>query len=199
MTHNTSDILLTPVTVYTAAYGEALPDNDLAYGSAWGGNWRDVGYTLTPLTIGYETEVTEVEVEQLTLPVKEIKTKETVTLETTLAEFTQQNLVLAFDGSGTTVAAGTANVGYEQFDTGGETTIDTYAWGFEGKYVDGSNNIFPVRVFLYKGSAKVNGQLSFGKSEPAGIPLQIKAQADTTKTAGEQLMRIVKVTAAATE
>jgi hypothetical protein len=51
-----------------------------------------------------------------------------------------------------------------------------------------------VRVFFYKATAELNGKLEFSKKNAMGIPLQIKALADTTKVVGKQLILIQKVT-----
>ncbi len=195
-----ADILLTPAVIYYAPVGETPPDeNDIAFGEAWGGNWTNVGYTNIPLSMSFETETYEVNVEQSTLPVKELKVKETVTFETALVEITADNLALAFPGSTVIeTPAGAAQVAMEEIEVGGSPTVDNYTWGFEGEYKDDSNVSFPVRIFVWKANAILNGQLQFAKNKEVGIPLQIKAKADLTKAVGAQLFKFQKVTAAAT-
>lgn len=191
-----ADILLSPAKIYYAAVGTALPNpNSIGYGTAWGGSWSDLGYTLTPISVGYSQEIFKLEVEQVTLPVKGLVTMEEVTIETTLAEITAANMLLAFGGAVTTTAAGTAQVALEELKSGGSSSITYYAWGLEGLYVDSSNNQLPVRMLIYRGSAVLNGSLNFSKREAVGIPLQITAWADTTKTAGQQLWTFQKTTA----
>ncbi len=191
-----ADILLSPAKIYYAAVGTALPNpNSIGYGTAWGGSWSDLGYTLTPISVGYSQEIFKLEVEQVTLPVKGLITMEEVTIETTLAEITAANMLLAFGGAVTTTAAGTAQVALEELKSGGSSSITYYAWGLEGLYVDSSNNQLPVRMLIYRGSAVLNGSLNFSKREAVGIPLQITAWADTTKTAGQQLWTFQKTTA----
>lgn len=191
-----ADILLSPAKIYYAAVGTALPNpNSIGYGTAWSGGWSDLGYTLTPITVGYSQEIFKLEVEQVTLPVKGLITMQEVTIETSLAEITAANMALAFGGTVTTTAAGTAQVALEELKSGGSSSITYYAWGLEGLYVDSSNNQLPVRVLIYRGSATLNGNLNFSKREAMGIPLQITAWADTTKTAGQQLWTFQKTTA----
>lgn len=193
-----ADILLTPATIWYAPVGTAAPADSLAYGAAWGGAWTNLGYTTTPLTIGVTRETYEVFVEQLANPVKEIVTSESLVFETTLAEFTGRNLALAFSGTVTETPPGAGQVGKTELVTGGQTSLDTFAFGFEGLYKDSSNNEFPVRIFVWIANPVLNGQLQFAKNKEAGLPLQIKAKADTGKSIGEQLMKIQKITAAAT-
>lgn len=194
-----TDILVTPAKIYYAPVGEALPDEtSVGYGDAWGGNWVDLGYTLEPVSLSYETETFELEVEQITLPVRRVRTKETVMIETSLAEMTATNLALVVDGTATTTAAGVGQVGFDEILAGGAVDLSEYAWGFEGFRVTAANVRLPVRVFLYRGQAVLNGQLTFAKGAGVGIPIQVKALPDTTQAAGEQILVIHNVTAVAT-
>lgn len=194
-----TDILVTPATIYYAPVGEALPDeSSIDYGEAWGGNWTNLGYTLEPVALSYETETFELEVEQITLPVRRVRTKETVMIETALAEMTGANLALVVDGTVTTTAAGVGQVGFDEILAGGSVDLSEYAWGFEGFRVTSANVRLPVRMFLYRGNAVLNGQLTFAKGAGVGIPIQIKALPDTTQDAGEQILVIHNVTAVAT-
>jgi hypothetical protein len=194
-----ADILLSPAKIYYAPVATALPNaTSVAYGTAWGGAWADLGYTLTPITVGYTQDVFKLEVEQVTLPVKGLITMEEVTIETTLAEITAANMALAFGGSVGTTAAGTAQVALEELKSGGSSGISYYAWGLEGLYVTATNVQLPVRMLIYRGSAVLNGSLNFSKRAAVGIPISITAWADTTKTAGQQLWTFQKVTAPVT-
>ncbi len=194
-----TDILVTPATIYYAPVGEALPDeSSIDYGEAWGGNWVNLGFTLEPVALSYETETFELEVEQITLPVRRVRTKETVMIETALAEMTGANLALVVDGTVTTTAAGVGQVGFDEILAGGSVDLSEYAWGFEGFRVTSANVRLPVRMFLYRGNAVLNGQLTFAKGAGVGIPIQIKALPDTTQDAGEQILVIHNVTAVAT-
>jgi len=192
-----ADILLSPATVWYAPVGEAAPADTIGSGEDWGGDWADLGYTLAPLTISYEHEVADVLVEQLTAPVKRKKTSETLTIETTLAEFTGQNLELVFNGTATDTPAAVGQPAKTELVMGGDTALPVYAWGFEGTYEDAAGVAFPVRVIVYRGRPILGGELQFAKAEPTGLPLRIEVEADTTQPAGEQLMKIIKITGAA--
>ena len=56
----------------------------------------------------------------------------------------------------------------------------------------------PARVFFYKATAELNGKLEFSRKAAAGIPLTVRALADTSKAVGKQLMIVQLVTAKAT-
>jgi len=194
-----TDIIIAPATIYSAPVGEALPAIDtVQYGTAWGGNWTNMGYTLTPVSLQYDQELFELEVEQLTNPVKRLRTKETAMIETTLAEISGANLNLPLDGTVTTVVAGSGVRGKTTVEAGGKTTITEKTVGFEGLMkVDGTINL-PVRIFFYKCTIQLNGKLEFSKKAAAGIPIQIKALADTSKTVGKQILIMQIATAKAT-
>lgn len=196
-----ADILVSPVNIYYAPYGTAVPDEtSVEFNAAWGGAWVNLGYTTAPLSMAWDAEVFELEVEQLTNPVKGMKTKETLSFETTLAELTAANLKLALGSTSTitTVAAGAGQKGYSEFAFGGEVNLPVYAFGFEGFTLDASNNKLPKRIFVYRASFSLGGALEFSKKAAAGVPLKITSWADTTKSAGAQLATFQSVTAVAT-
>lgn len=197
-----ANLLLSPAWVYFAPVGEAEPSADtIEFGEAWGGNWTNLGWTNSPVSFSYAQELQEYEVEQVLTPVMRRRNSEKAMIETTLAEITGANLNIAMDGTITAVAAGASVRGKEIIEVGGKTFITEYAFGLEGllKYDGASLNIpLPVRIFLYKGTAKINGKLEFAKKNLAGIPLSIEAIADTSKVVGKQLMKVVRVTAKAT-
>jgi len=190
-----ADILLTPATLYYAPIGEVLPDDAVAYGTAWGGNWVNMGYTNAPLAVSYSNEKYKVMVEQLTAAVKSRIISEELAFETTLVELTGANLALAFNGTATDTAAAIGQPGKTEVEAGGDTEADVYTFGFEGEYVDAGGDSFPVRVQVYRGTLVMGGNLEFSKSKESGLPIRIDAEADTTKDVGKQLILIQKVTA----
>jgi hypothetical protein len=192
-----TDIMIAPANIWYSATGTALPDETtVAFGASWGSGWTNFGYTLNPVELAYEIETFDLEVEQIANIVKRQKTKETMTVETTLAELTATNLKLAMGSSQTvsTTAAGASQHGFEELKGGGEIYLPEYQVGFEGYILDASNRQMPVRLFLYRCNIVLNGKLSFAKKAAAGVPLQIMALADTAKTAGQQLFSFQRVT-----
>ncbi len=82
--------------------------------------------------------------------------------------------------------------------SGGNPAMTKYAVGFEGFYLTSAGVKLPVRVFLYIATITLNGGLEFTKNKAAGLPIQFKALADTTKSVGQQVMKWQKVTAKGT-
>jgi hypothetical protein len=196
MSNETAHILMGPVKVYQAPVGETLPDeNAIAYGVAWGGNWVAFGYTKAPLSANYEFDELEVKIQEALGVVKRRKTSEGLTLETVLAEITADNLALATHGVVTDTPAAGAQVQKETLDLGGIAVLSEYAWGFEGEYRKDDGTQFPVRLFVYKGTARINGALEFSKEDFPGVPIQVKALEDLSQTAGSRLFKFQKVLA----
>lgn len=193
-----SDIMIAPANVWYSPLGTALPDETTVdYGAAWPAGWISLGLTLNPVEMSLELETFELEVEQIANPIKRQKTKETLSIETTLAELTAANLKLALGSTQTiaTTAAGAAQHGFEELLAGGEVYLPEYQLGFEGYTLDAQNRQLPVRLFIYRANFVINGALSFARKAAAGIPLKIDALADTSKTAGQQLLAFQRVTA----
>ncbi len=192
-----ADILISPVNVWQSPTGTALPDETtVAYGAAWGSGWVSLGYTTAPLSLKYDTSLFELELEQITSPVKGQKTKETMVFETQLAELTAANLKLAIGSTSTitTTAAGASQHGFEEVAMGGEAILPEYQFGFEGYTLDASNRQLPIRLFIYRVTFSMGGALEFSKKAAAGIPIKITAWADTSKTIGQQLFKLQRVT-----
>jgi hypothetical protein len=200
-TPTVANIILGGALVYYAPVAETVPDETtVTAGTAWGGNWARVGYTKAPVTFQYEDEHFKAEVEEELTAVKGRRISENATLETVLAEVTAAYLNLAMGGTVTSTAAGAGQAANESLPVGGTATLPFYAYGFEGTYVNSSGVSFPVRFFIHKGVAKLNGPLTFSNrnSEYPGISLSIEAYADTTQSAGGKLFRFERVTAVAT-
>jgi len=192
-----ADILNGPVVIWKAPVGEALPDDSTGVGVAWGGNWETYAYTKAPLSCNYTATELEIMVQQELTAVNRVKSGENLTFETVLAEITSARMAVATSGTPSTTAAAAGQVGKDELDVGGESAIDQYAWGFEGTYVNSSGTQFPARWFMYKGTANLNAAQEWSVADYPGIPIQVKALVDTTKSAGSKLFKFQRVTAAA--
>lgn len=194
-----TNVLKTGAALWYAPTGESKPDEtSVAYGGSWGGNWARVGYTKEPLTLAYESEEVDVEVEEVLAPIKRFRISESLTVETVLAELTAAYLQLAASNQDTVseTEQGASQDAYEETGLGGEVVLTEKAWGFEGLFIDSDGNEQPVRIFVHKGTAMINGELEFSKKtdDYPGIPIQIKALADTTQSEGQELMLWQRVT-----
>jgi hypothetical protein len=198
-----ADVLKTGAVVWYAPVGETDPDDtSVGYGDDWGGDWERFGYTKEPLKFIYESEEADIEVEEELAPINRFRIKENLTLETVLAELTATYLEVAAGDQDTVVEtpAGAAQKAVEDAGLGGVVVIGQHRWGFEGFRLDTDGDEQPLRIFIHKGTAMVNGEIEFSTKSDTypGIPIQIKALADTTQTAGQKLCMFQRVTAPVT-
>jgi hypothetical protein len=177
-----SDVLVSPAYMWYAPVGEPLPSADtIGAGIAWGGNWKNLGYTLEPVSVGLDTQTFELYVQQLLAPLRILRTQQELNFESVLAEMTGVNLGLVFDATVVTVAAGPAVAGKDTITVKGDKTdVSVYAVGIEGIRVTDANARVPVRFFLPKASIILNGPLAFAKDAGAGIPVSVKALVDNS-------------------
>lgn len=193
-----SEIMQSNAILRRAPVGTALPAASLALNGDWPAGWDRVGLTNSPLTLAYKFEVVEAEVEEFTAPVARRRIKESVELETTLAQGANLELLaLATSGNHSEVEPGVGTVGYEDFDIGGEQALDHYIYGYEGQWIDTDGTTYPVRAFTGPATAIEGATLTYAKKEYTGIPLKVSSLADTSKAAGQQLLKVRRVTAPA--
>ncbi|HPL29734.1 MAG TPA: hypothetical protein PLG21_16935 [Anaerolineae bacterium] len=191
-----ADILMGPVKVYYAPSGATLPDeNSVAAGAAWGGTWVLCGETNAPLSCNYTFEEVEAKIQSRLAAVKRRRKSEALTIETVLAELTALSLELADAGTKTITTGGPAQVAKEEIEAGGKADLTVRAWGFEGIHVTDTGTEYPARFFIFRGTGRLNGALEFStEKEGTGVPLQVKALADTSKLTGKDLFKFQRVT-----
>lgn len=190
-----SDIVVSGAKLYYANIGLAAPADTLNTTAAWPAGWTYLGYTLEALTLNYSFDPLDIEVQQTMATVARTRMKEELTLETVLAEFTGTTLSLAMAGTNTVVPPGVATTGKETVTIGGDYNLPVKQWGIQGSYRDETGVERSIRVFVWRATVAEGGELAWDRTKPAGIPLQIRALADTTKPIGSHLVQIVRITA----
>ncbi len=93
--NNAYEVLTGVGKLYVAPAGTAKPDLTSEPGSAW----IYLGETLDGVTVTKSQDISEVETDQRTGPVKATRTKEGVTIATKLLEATLENLAVAIGGA----------------------------------------------------------------------------------------------------
>lgn len=188
-----TDIIVSPVTVYYGTLAATLPADTVAVGGAWPAGWTKVGFTKESLKAAYEYDSLDVMIQQSLAAVRRRKTKEDLRLETVLAELSADVVNLSWDGTVTQTAAGAGQPGKEELTVGGGAVLTERQWGFEGNYIDEDGALFPVRMFVWKGTATTGGALEWTKSDYVGIPLKVSALADMAKAVGSRLFKLQKI------
>lgn len=193
-----TNILKSNAIAWYAPLGETLPSiTTLAANQPWGGNWTRVGFTKEPLSVAYEADEVEIEVQEYLAPIDRMKIRHSAMFKTVLAEITVDYLNLGVDGVQSVVAEGSGVAGYEAIDLTDDFHVVKRCWGFEGLIYDDNDNALPVRVFFTRATSRMTGEIEFSKrtDDYSGIELEIKALADPDQQG--RLMRWQRVTALA--
>lgn len=178
-----SNIIKSGAVLWFAPEGESLPDETtIGTGDAWGGNWERVGYTNAPLTFTYEDERMAISVEEMLVDFDEWRTKESCKLETTLAELIADYMALLTGDTPSVTPAGAGQVGYESFSLGNNDRVTVYAIGFEGIRYDEDSNALPVRIFIPRGTFKMNGDIEWSRRTDTyvNLPIMVNGLGDPT-------------------
>ena len=194
------DVLVGEGNFLYAPLATALPDETtVAWGAydSWTG-WTHFGYTTEPLTFNYGYEEFGVDVQQSLSNLKRRKTSETLTISTTLAQFTGDILALVTGGTNTDTAAGASQKGFSRTVFGGDTNLPEYMFAVEGYRIDDVGTKQPVRLFIYKGTITLNGDTPFAKDGVTGLPITVSGLTDSDRAIGAQLGESQIVTSAAT-
>jgi hypothetical protein len=197
--YSSDSVLVAEAAVLYAPLNTALPDETTVAWNTFAGwtGWTMLGYTTQASTFSYSYDVFEVDVQQSLAPIKRRKTSETATISTALAQFEGEILALVLSGTNTNTAAGASQKGWSRVVTGGDPALDEYMFALEGWREDSGGNKQPVRIFVYRGTITVNGDIPFDKNAVTSVPVTINALADAGKSVGAQLMEIHIVTAPA--
>lgn len=193
-----ADLLIGGALLYVAPATTALPADSTAWGTAWGGSWAELGKLSAPLSVIYNIETADADWQYYLSSVDRAITKEECMFESVIGEVNGAVLAYLLNGTTTTTAAGAGQVGKTTTVAGGTAILTKYTWGVEGMRVDSSGVARPRRYQINRGTATINGNLEIDKSAYGGLPISIKALADTTKSRGQHLVIFQDVTAPAT-
>lgn len=189
MTQTVGNVVLPgPVMVYVATESEAAPANTVAKGSAWAGNWVEVGFTAEGVEVEVQTEKYAVEVDQYNAPIKDFLTKQEVSFKFKAAEATLTNLKQAL-GYGTVTSGSTEST----LGVGAADGIPTvYSVGFEA-YAPGasSSNSWYRRLIIWRGSMQQMGTLEHKKDGMVTVEYSVRALVDTSQSASERLFKVI--------
>ena len=201
MTASTQNVQIGPGRLYVAPVGESNPDETtVAYGSAWGGNWVDLGDFVegSGSRVRINEDYVDVYTEQMTAPVTAVRKRREASIMATLIEMSATTMAYLLDGTAATTAAGGAQKGYYEVPFGTNSDVDFYKWGLETLAQDASGNNQPIRWFFHIGYLMSSAEIANGKAAPSGLAVEIKCLGDSSQSAGEELGIFQHVTAAAT-
>lgn len=152
---------------------DTLPADTVAFGSSWGGTWRDMGYTTEDgMSFTFSQPTTPVPTAQSRTPPLYLFGNTEDTISATLLEATLLN-IKDITGRGTisTLAPSGPTPGYEELLLTPATSISRVAIGFEG-VAPPNNKSNPRRVLFAR--AMATGQATYNQriGQATGIPCQ---------------------------
>lgn len=193
MTQTASNIVLPgPCLVYIAPYSssslEAAPTSSIAKGTAWGGNWVEVGYTQGGVVLKPEVEFVSPDFDQVNAPIVDgiVSQKGMVTFAA--GEATLTNIKQAM-GFGTVTSGSTES-------TLGVSATDFfptyYTIGFE-QYAPNANasSLKYRRAIVWKALAKSELEISAKKDEPQLVAYSFEARYESQATSTERLWKLI--------
>lgn len=191
-----ANLLAGPGMLYVAPVGESLPElNDIDSGIITpAGNWSALGYRTEPgLLMEYNPGLEKVMIEEATGPVKMNLHEEEVLLSSGLAERDMQAYKDAISALTTSqTAAGASQTAQDVFSLGGGTVREVQLL-FIGKSPEG----YSRAIVAWKAVAQ--GKISDKYSKKfAGINAQWMVLSDPSKSAGQQLLKVIDITAVPT-
>lgn len=172
--------------VYTVPWHPTVttPADTISYGTAWAtpagqtGAWVESGYTDGGVNVSMTVDRGEIRVDQELEPILRPATGRTTTFETTLAQFTAQNLKnAAGQGSITTVNPASGARGHDDLDVS-STIADVYISAGLDFLHPGDNEAF--RVFMWKCLPQGGVNAAFNPEDKATIPFALNAFPDTS-------------------
>lgn len=141
MTINSSNILVGAGILYLGAFGAAEPADTAVNASPAASAWTDAGATDGGLEFMVNQSYFSYTPDQTQMPVARVRTEVAVTVKTSLAEATLENLSYALNGG----TAGSGS-GYKSFEPDVDTAaVTAIAAIFDGKAPGGYRRRFIVR------------------------------------------------------
>lgn len=188
-----AEVIVGPARILVAPTGTALPVFT-ANPVVWDDAWKESGYTDAGVELQYKPTFKDIEVDEEMAPVKKVLTKEDATITTSLAQATLDNLATAISASKLekTSASGSA-VGISEFNVGSGAPQECMV-AMEGL----SPNGFWRVIIGYRAMAQSAVKMAFKRTDKTSINFELGLLADSTKDAGERLLKIVDMTAAKT-
>lgn len=160
-----------------ATVPDVLPADNVPIGGAWGGGWRELGFTTEDgVTFTFERSYVDVMTAQSRTAVKSMRGTTIERIACTLLEMTLENFKdVAGYGSITTVAAGSGTYGHRDYAMDSRTPIRYLAIGIEGIAPPDEDGM-PRRIYMPLGIATATGDVNQRIGQASTLPAQFTRQ-----------------------
>jgi hypothetical protein len=146
-------------------------------------NWRNVGYTQEGLEVSYEPDYADVQVDQLLDAAKVFKQGMSVSLRTTFAEATLDNLIVAWGQLDTTVSSVGPFERESVMDAGalGAAPVERGLIAIGNATEHAADNQYGERVYhAYRVLSVESVAHSLSRNDPTVVPVSFRALPDDT-------------------
>lgn len=160
-----------------ATVPDVLPADNIPIGGAWGGNWRELGFTTEDgITLTFEMNYSDVMTAQQRHSVKNLRGTGAERVACSLLEVTLDNfMAVAGYGTITTVAAGVGTFGHRDYSMDHRTPIRYVAIGIEGTAPPDEDGV-PRRIFLPYALSTATGDMVQRIGQPSALPCLFQRQ-----------------------
>lgn len=169
MAVTTSNLILGPATIYLGSFGAAEPADTAVNSTPQASAWTDAGGTMEGVKLVVDQTYTALEVDQLVDRAGSRLTKRDMSVETTLAEVTLENLSVLMNGG--TAASGAGYKSFEPSAASSATQPNYSAILFDGWAV----NSYRRRVIVRKTLNVESLELAYTKDKQTGLKAKFAA------------------------
>lgn len=177
-----------PITVYTSTTtSEAPPADSVDFGTAWGGNWTDAGFTEGGATLEISGEDADIRVDQHLSAINTFPVSEEVKLTVRMAESTLENILIA-RGAGSI----STDTNEDTLGLGTQANVNLYAVGVEGKAAGTSSSTNKYRrVILNKAKLERSLNIGMNKNDVQMLEVTFVGLVDSTESAGQEVGYVI--------
>lgn len=146
-------------------------------------NWKNVGYTQEGLEVSYEPDYADVQVDQLLDAAKVFKQGMTVSLRTTFAEATLDNLLIAWGQLGSTVSSVGPFENEAAIEAGslGSAPVERGLIAIGNAVEHTADNQYGERVYhAFRVLSVESSAHSLSRNDPTVVPVSFRALPDDT-------------------
>lgn len=180
------EIIAGPANVWIAATGTAFP----AINAAPAAGWSSLGYTDGGVTVTHNQDIEMLMVDQLTTPVKTIRTSEGLTVDFGIAQLTLERYKFALNDATVVTTAGPPATKHVWLQEG--EVVKTHSLLVRGPSPYGDFTMQYEIPVVYQAEEP---STSFNRDDKSVLGLSFSALADTSKPVGEQFGRLIAQTA----
>ena len=176
------------------AFNPSSHDN-LGVNDAFPSPWSRFGFTEGPTSFKYNRTEKSVMSNEYLSPVVRFATMEEGTFALTAKEVNpgQMNTAIGVPFKTVSTSPGNGYAGSEQLVLGGEPALKVHMWCLSSTYINAVGVAFPVRLYIWRGTARLMNALAWEREETPNMEIEISALADVDRQQGQRMFAYRKL------